>query len=345
MRRMRQAGPWMMAVLTLVGFACADEPTEPRAPELRARIEPDCMEGCADPDPAPTYPGYFLGTGVTPYKCTQGGHNDLDNDGFSDFCENWIGTAFAPQLYYWNGDYVDREPRWALRSLTPGGDKVRIAYLFSYYRDEGPVIWCPLGGEICNGHNGDSEMIVVDLRYVGGVKQHWVTDSAFFMQHEWMGYVKRLPGDIYPTDIYVATLVWDGGSFVIENIPWDPPLEATYPDRPGGYLRVFVSQGKHASFFHAEECRHAAHGYDRCESLNSLARLAVDWNNNLGSGWSPFTDCVGAASPAHPYYGSEREECYWQEVPFRGWFPESIGGGQAGAYAAKLAAWGFELYP
>jgi len=27
------------------------------------------------------------------------------------------------------------------------------------------------------------------------------------------------------------------------------------------------------------------------------------------------------------------------------WFPESIGGGQAGAYAAKLAAWGFELYP
>jgi hypothetical protein len=71
----------------------------------------------------------------------------------------------------------------------------------------------------------------------------------------------------------------------------------------------------------------------------------VDWNNNIGSGWSPFIDCVYAANPAHPYYGSDRDECYWTSRRFRGWFPNDIGGGDAGAYADKLAQWGFEPDP
>jgi hypothetical protein len=343
----RSVGSALLLSASIV-IGCAEQPTALEgSPSLGqdgsggGGITPMCQLGCTDPDPYPSYPGYYLGSGVTPTLCVHGDYNDQDEDGFGDYCETWIGTSFAPELYTWSSDYVDREPRWALTPLTASGTHVRVAYLFSYYRDEGPVGWCPFGGELCQGHNGDSEMIVVDIRYVA-TKKHWIVDTATFMHHANFSYIKRGLGETYPQTVWH----WNPQIYNFEASQW----VATYPHKAGGYLRVFVAQGKHASYFHPEQCNTNGLGTDVCDDLNTLTRLETTGINNLGSRDNPFIDCVSAQNPSHPYYGSPREECYWNfdeeaEEEFRGWFPLSAGGGGSTLYAIKLCTWGFGQIP
>lgn len=235
-----------------------------------------------------------------------------------------------PQLHFWNADYVDRESRWAAQGLTTSGLLVRVAYMFSYYRDEGPVGWCPIGGELCEGHNGDSELAVIDVRY-NSATQHWLVDTAHFHQHGHVTRAARSRKQQYPINAYSVT-GW--GDTVLYPV--------TYPQRAGGFLRVFVAQGKHASYFHTTECDAGGfEGSDECDDLNSIVRLNAPSGGNIGSRQVRFIDCVLAEDSQHPYYGAGRIECYWNEQPFRGWFPEAIGGGHAGAYGPKLSTYGF----
>lgn len=115
-----------------------------------------------------------------PDECTVG--NDIDLDDLSDRCENDISQAFSPELYFYNGDYVGREPYWVARLV---GQKVKIGYLLSYYRDEGSSNYlCSLPGapSSCHGHNGDSEAIFL-IVYYDAAHKHWILDEARYTQH------------------------------------------------------------------------------------------------------------------------------------------------------------------
>ena len=92
-----------------------DGPISPRDIGGRVSFGVDCELGCIDPDPNPNAPGYYLGSGMTDEACYWNNYTDGDQDGLGDFCEKNLAAAFAPELYYYSGDNVKREPRWAAR--------------------------------------------------------------------------------------------------------------------------------------------------------------------------------------------------------------------------------------
>lgn len=301
---------------------CTESAQEPTAPEpaqttskLNEIVIPLCQVGCLDVDPFPNAPGYFLGSGVTPSLCFYGDYTDGDQDGLGDFCEKKLAAAFAPQLYYYNFDNVAREPRWAARIMS--GD-VLIAYLLSYYRDEGSTntshCQLPFISPECAGHNGDSEYIMLRVYYTEAT-QHWVLGVAQYSQHT--GWATYLGGtNPYPTQLY-------------------------YPDRPGGYPRSYVAQGKHANYASISECNSGGGGgTDYCGDVNTAARVSGGEWLNIGSRQYPFIDCVATSNTMHPQYGNGRLECYWTNQSFFGWY-SSAQGDPPTSYSTHLANFGF----
>jgi len=280
-------------------------------------VTPMCQLGCVEQDPDPEAPGVFLGSGVTPDVCIWGGYTDSDQDGLGEFCENHLGNAFAPELYYWSADNTGREPYW-VAGIAPDGESVVLGYLLSYYRDEGSNVWaCGLPGapSSCHGHNGDSEAILLTV-YYNSSTQHWVLDHANYSQHgDYPSYARG--ANEYPQSLY-------------------------YPSHAGTYPRAYVSQGKHANYASASECNSGGtFGSDTCESVNTAARIGVGSVWNLGSRSTPRIDCVTSRDPNYEYYGSGRQECYWTTQNFRGWIPTTVGGAEAGPYSPVLSAFGF----
>lgn len=288
-------------------------------PSIDASISPLCQIGCLEQDPNPWAPGIFLGSGVTLETCFD--QSDADQDGLGDFCEKNLASAFAPELRYWNEDYVDREPHWAARPVWTSPIKVLIAYLISYYRDNGSDAGgcsLPFAPSSCYGHNGDSEVIYLLVKYVPDF-QHWVLDSAFYSQHEGEG----VYGSAYPSDY---------------------PRALYYPSHPGAYPRTYVAEGKHANYASVRECdRGGTAGSDSCDRVNTSARVAAGEYLNVGSStYQPWTpDCVASSNPSYQYYGAGRLECYWSGARFRGWIPDSVGGDDSDPYGPKLLAHGF----
>lgn len=257
---------------------------------------------------------------ITPGKCSGEFINDIDYDGFSDDCEEWLAVAFSPQLYYYSYDLVGREPHWVAR---PVGARVRLGYLLSYYRDEGSSAWVCGPGTIlpgtssCNGHNGDSEFIILDVSY-NSTTMHWVLNTAFLSQHgSAVSYDRGT--NAYPTQFY-------------------------YPQRLGGYPRVWVSEGKHANYSSRSECN--AGGFlnvDTCVDNNTSAQVESAYFLNIGSriGHTNAQDCMTSSNPNYIYYGSGRVECYWTEKRFRGWIPTTVGGADSDPYSPILASMGY----
>ncbi len=99
-----------------------------------------CQLGCMDVDPDPDSAGICLGSAVTEDLCFGGEQSDSDGDGLSTFCELAAAAAFAPELYFAYNDDVGREPRWA--AMPVRSTEIRIAYLISYYVDNGPLVSC-----------------------------------------------------------------------------------------------------------------------------------------------------------------------------------------------------------
>jgi hypothetical protein len=141
-------------------------------------------------------------------------------------------------LYYWSGDAVGREPYWVSRSV---GNKVVIGYLLSYYRDEGStntLCSLPFAPESCHGHNGDNEAVFLTV-YYDPAHSHWILDEGRYFQH-------GVP------EVYAR------GSNIY-------PKMSGYPAKAGGYPRVYVSEGKHASY-----------GFrNQCSGVGSMARITV----------------------------------------------------------------------
>ena len=141
-------------------------------------------------DPAPNSPGIWVGANVGLSRCysvTGAGITDADADSFDDWCEQWIAYDFRPLLRTNHYDCDLRgEPAWAVKYF-PSTGIIRVGYFLSYYRDCGndyalPCLTSHPGSPSCKGHEGDSEFIIVDLRYVGGT-DHYVLDRAFLSAH------------------------------------------------------------------------------------------------------------------------------------------------------------------
>jgi len=247
--------------------------------------------------------------------------SDLDLDGLDDYCEITLANLFRPALSVYEYDQTGREPRYAAEKLPWGG--VRLIYLLGYYYDVGNVTgfrntcevlvstppWWLFGGiveyllnidaESCRGHIGDSEWLVLDLRFDVGTK-HWVLDQAVLSAH-------NSPG------------VYTSGTGAY-------PSAFVYTDRPGGYPLVWVADGKHANYPSQSSCNSGNFGIDNCWNGRIVERLSFPpgGSGNIGSWAVPFVDCVATMNPNHPATlssgGETREECYFTGTTFRGWY-------------------------
>ncbi len=263
---------------------------------------------------------------------------DADEDGLDDYCEVELATLFAPDLSFYEGDEVGREPRYAAEKLPWGG--VRIVYLIGYYFDVGnvgyqrdlcedfiafPLAWLfgNLGFfdleavESCRGHVGDSEFVVLDLRF-DTESHHWVVDKVYLSQH---GNVETVSSGSSPY-----------------------PSAFTYPDKLGGYPLVYVADGKHAGYSSAVACDNGGTlGFDACRSPRITSRVFIPNNNgNVGSALHHWVDCIGTTNPLHPATLTSgpgtRSECYWTGTEFRGWFAADYNP-SSDSYAVVLGTW------
>lgn len=277
----------------------------------------DCGGG-GDPDPSA--PGIWVGSQVTPTLCgpqNPNGINDADEDGLSDFCENQLAYAFRPELKY-STVYDDTrgEPYWVAR--PDGAGHVVIGYLLSYYYDLGTVTYgcAPPQGHDC--HNGDSESIWLTVYYIASTS-HWLLHRAVYSAHT--GWNDTRP--VLPTS-------------------YPPPPYVEYPGKLGGYPRDWVAEGKHANYFTQGTCDVGGYlGYDDCDGDTQSMRFPWSDYDNIGSEAHPLINGVASRDPSYENYGGGRVECYWTEKRFRGWVPDSIGGGDTDSYPSKLAQWGF----
>ncbi len=246
------------------------------SPPLVSQPQPtvDCVSGCTEGDPSPTAPGIYLTTAVTAVTCFNGSQTDADGDGVSDRCERDIAAAFAPELRYYNYDEVGREPHWAARKS--GTNHVYVVYLLSYYRDAGNTSFgcgVPFHDPSCDGHNGDSENIRLDL-YYNSSTQHWLLDNAAYSAHTSFNNFVRGTG-AYPTAL-------------------------EYPAKLGGYPRAYVSQGKHANYGSQSSCNGGGFlSSDDCRLVNTSVRLYAGSNVNIGSRASHtlLQDCMTSSNP------------------------------------------------
>jgi len=300
------------AALILAVAACAESPALPEPPTLAASVADEqkepigtrCHEGfcTGDEDPFPDSAGVWISNTVTDDLCFGGGTNDIDQDGLSDFCENNLAEAFAPQLVLAPAlnDPATREPRWAARPL--GNNQVMIAYLLSYHNDGGSASYlCDLvPGPIpyflppqvyypCAAHPGDSEHINLIVEYRPAT-QHWLLVEAAYSAHT--GY------NTYKT-------------------PGTYPKKLQYPDRVGGRPRAYVATSKHANYASSLECNNGGTlGVDSCDP-SRYEIVTTGANNNIGSDAVKFVDCIGSG---HPVYGPlGHQECYWTGTTFHGW--------------------------
>jgi hypothetical protein len=149
---------------------------------------------------------------------------------------------------------------------------------------------CGINLSVCGGHSGDSEHIVLDLRYNRTTK-HWVLSSARLSAHE--GY-NSLPAG---TAGYAV---------------------ATYPEKIGGYPQIFVSRQKHANYPSRQACNDgAALNNDDCGSNDQWFRPDVLFNRNLGRYAHRLVDKV--ASTYSFYQAPVRYEYMWSSPYFYGW--------------------------
>jgi hypothetical protein len=329
--RSRLAG---MALLAALLSSCEGQPTtspDSRAPNFAtdawcAANPGKCSPG--DPteptDPSPTSPGYWTGSTITWSTCvspTGTGISDGDHDGLSDYCEDFLAQRFRPLLVVSPNDCdIGSEPYWAAKAF-PNRKVVRVAYLLAYYRDCGPQSFPRACGPVvqaattlislvaetfkitfhapCEGHQGDSEFVTVDLAY-NATTQHWYVTSAFFSAHfmEGLGDHSRRAG--YG--------------------------ELEYPDRPQGYFKVYVAEGKHANYPKRAVCNDDGGLADTCASNAPTIRVRHATQYNLGSDRYNFINpgsCVRGGALVASYPENYSIECFWNnQAPhnkFRGW--------------------------
>lgn len=239
--------------------------------------------------------------------------DDSDADGVTDGCEHALAAAFAPALVFderecgWDRsvspDRVGGEYLYAVQRV-PGGPGLRIAYLPAYYRDCG---WrlpaCRVTPWLCHGHPGDSEIVVLDVRYDPGTER-WSTERVFLSAHCHGHSAGRCR--------------WFSGR-ELDRFAWVDGAAR------GGPV-VWVARGKHGNYPSRGACGSGHWTYDGCAGNRAVRRFpVVTPRQNVGSRARPFGraggDCVG---PEQVGWGSAlavagTRECPWSAARFRGW--------------------------
>lgn len=241
---------------------------------------------------------------------------DIDNDGMDNACENALAQTFAPQLIVmrdcnYDYDFVRMGGEYFFAGEKkfkgePGNGYwvARIAYLVSYYVDCGPVVdskcdFVPPPWDVqCDPHSGDSEFIILDLRYNVNTT-HWETEFVFLSKH-------------CPSD----------------DCRWYSANAFGYMDGHAlGVPRVWVAEGKHAHYESLSACNSGGFlNMDTCEFNTTVHRIPIAYSQqNIGSRATPLTDCTG------PFWGSpmtdpSKTECYWTVTNrFNGWQSTTFG--------------------
>lgn len=256
-------------------------------------------------DPNPGQPGVWLGTSVNANSCFVTG--DIDSDGLANHCEFPIARSFAPMLHYANGEQCpDGEPYWAARKMSI--DRVRMVYLFSYYKD------CGYGS-----HAGDSEAVMVDVQF-NQTTQHWELVRMWTSAHYQAG---------------EGCSDWYTGKCDFSE--WSSASQTTFHSRHLGFPIVWVAKDKHANYRSIARCDdmygNAIIGFnDECGSLDRI-RTPVLENRNVGSKHLDLVACVPSVERTD---SGGRTECFYtRRDKFRGWAP-STEAGNAGAYSDIL---------
>jgi hypothetical protein len=315
---------WSAICLAGSLIACSETGDNPQEPNFGKVVTPRCELGCippdeGDPDAPPPGPGIYLGPGVTPNACfgLTAPMNDIDQDGLSDFCEKNLAAAFAPQLAMTKGsDNLGREPKFAIERI-PSTLKARVMYLLSYYVDRGAATaWCYnniVPRSACEGHDGDSEWIALDLWY-NSKTQRWLLDYAHLSAHTGVNRHGR------GTNLYVPGFIYPGGA--------------------GGYPRVYVAYQKHANYRSDAACDDGSIiGTDTCQA-DLFQRVTAGDNVNIQSRAVHRRDqnCWFSTNPIYSSNGIE--ECYWAVDKFIGWHVGYPGTGET-EYTYKLSRMGF----
>ncbi len=263
------------ALVLAVASACSDR-AAPTAPPPRATISPSCDPLTALVPCEGTGGGTGGGTTTPPTGGTGGGYDigytmqsctspqvDSDHDGLDDDCEFALAKKFAPGLRAqqnecnWDPglDRLGGEYYYGVKRPAHYPDLVRIAYMPAYYQDCG-----------VNGHSGDSEFILVDVKYEwNGQAYTWRFQSAFLSAH---------------CGTTVAGISLDGHCRWYSHDAWDGIdtskliyESGRYFDVPRGAPEVYVSLGKHANYVTASQC-------------NTSDAGRINWDNCTDS-WQP----------------------------------------------------------
>ena len=312
----RRCVPFALAAVLLA--ACTESPTSPPATSDRPSLATDAY--CAlypdyctpvGGDPSPSAPGYYAGAELTADHCSgAGGINDVDQDLLADDCELWLALKFAPEMIYDRADDIRRESYWAAKPIKPG--LVRVFYALAYYLDLGTTFLnCRIQG-LCTGHHGDSEHVVLDIRYDNATR-HWVLSSGKLSAHTSFNTFSSSTAG-YPTAV-------------------------AYPDgRFGGFPRVWVSRQKHANYVSRTSCNNGGVGdNDDCQSNDQSFRPDVIYNRNLGSNVHRLIDVVASTNPF--LQNPVRTESFWTAANFYGWQQDHTT--HATGYGQLLRAQGF----
>lgn len=263
-------------------------------------------------DPAPDAPGIFIGNSFSLGTCVSpsgANINDVDRDGLDDYCEFILAWKFLPAMSFASYDCdTGGERYWAAKVFPDQGYVVRLAYLPSYYVDCGTPdeSGCDVIGA-CTSHYGDSEFIIVDIRYNVSTR-HWYLVKAFLSAH-W-----QFP-ESYGSQVTQSTQI--PGNFNASAF--------TYPTNTNAFPQVWVAQGKHANYPTRAACNAGgAFGYDTCDG-NPDSWVQLDHNrwHNVGSLHANMINtgsCVTGGRLVATYPDAYGIECYW--VPnddFQGW--------------------------
>ena len=220
-----------------------------------------------------------------------------------DGCEYRIAHAFAPSLLFLTSSTCAQgEPYWAAKYFANAGI-VRIAYMPAYYRDCGHPNISPS----IFGHAGDAEFIWVEVSY-NVVTRHWQFDSMWLSAHF---------GESYPVLEQLGGFDIDRSAQVSAGATGFHSVYRSHPE-------IWVASSKHANYNSVESCRQPIplilDWRDICGNAPYYPiRFPVTESNNVGSRFVG-TLCV----PSRDIYaGNGVYECFYQNLGFRGWQPNS----------------------
>lgn len=242
--------------------------------------------------------------------CTGAAH-DSDADGLSDPCELALARAFAPVLVTSSSACnVDAhaEPQrlgggylFVVRP-TPAG--ALVAYLPAYFRDcgwRGPK--CILPGLSCAPHEGDSEMIAVELSRNALA---WRVEGVFLSAH---CFGRSSSGCRWYRGADLGLFDWTGDGASAGPVVW-------------------VADGRNANYPSRHACDRGHRFVDTCAGSRLRYPFPVEADRNIRSRARPIESggarpgCVpsGRVDPGNASTAPDALECFWDgDARFRGW--------------------------